>query len=376
MPKQRITLSSERSCSGDLATAADILRRGGLVAFATETVYAVAAQAYDTSAIGRLRRIKNLPPDAVFPIHASQRQELQPFVGSGSSVLRRLVRAGMPGPLTIQWKGDSSAPPVLVAHPDRDWSGVFRGRDVMLRVPDDPVAAQILTAAGVSVVATSASIANHPPATDADDADSMIGEQIDLLLDSGPTRLRKPSTVVEVRGESWSIVVPGAVSERAVQRMAEAFILFVCSGNSCRSPMAEYLYRAKLRQRLGLAPHEIGCVVASAGTSAAAGDPASAGAMAELQKRGFDASSHRAQPVTPELLRRADRVYTMTGNHRRAVLEMAPHLQGRVENVDPSGPVSDPFGGAAEEYARCASQLEQALASRVEEFVDEDRRWQ
>ena len=147
--------------------------------------------------------------------------------------------------------------------------------------------------------------------------------------------------------------------------MAEPYtILFVCTGNTCRSPMAEAIARDKLRQR-GWDHVE----VVSAGISAFGPSAASPGALRAAAARGVDLSAHRAQPLTPDLIARADLVLAMTPSHLVRARELGAadraalltgFAAGADEETDPPG-VPDPFGGPDEVYRATYDVLEELV---------------
>lgn len=145
-------------------------------------------------------------------------------------------------------------------------------------------------------------------------------------------------------------------------------VLFVCTGNTCRSPMAAALMRALAAQR------GVDVEVASAGTAAIPGLPATAHAVAALAEQGVDLGDHRSQPLTAELVAAADLVLTMTARHKERVLDLAPDAAGKVFTLaeyaggDP-GDVPDPFGGDLEEYRKTAAALAPMVRAALERLV-------
>jgi protein-tyrosine phosphatase len=198
------------------------------------------------------------------------------------------------------------------------------------------------------------------------------GRQAALALDDGPCRYGQPLTIVRVGEAGYQVLVQGVVPESAMKKMASMMIVVVCTGNTCRSPMAEGLLRRMLAQRLGCADDQVeerGVAVASAGISAAAGAPASAEAVRVMQSKGVDISRHASQPLSEKLVRDADLVLTLTSGHRQAIVARWPELAQRVKTLRPDeGDVDDPIGAPAAVYEACAQQIEAALRDRLSEL--------
>lgn len=375
-----VITSSELTLYGSkLEEVADALRAGALVIFPTETVYGVAAGAASRSATARLRRVKGRRDSQPFTVHIGTRGEARRYLTSPSPLVRRLARRAWPGPLTIICEEPHPERTEVAREcPADQLREIFCEGTVGLRCPDHTVAADFLRAARTPVVASSANRAGRPPPTDVQAALAELGDEVDYAIDAGRTKLSGSSTIVQVRGNEWSIRRVGVLDARNIGRLARTEVLFVCTGNSCRSPIAEYLFRARLAERLGVPVEELealGFTVTSAGTFAAVGDPPSAGTLEELARRGLDARAHRSRPLTVELIHRAERIYCMAPEHREAVLGLVPSAADRVSLLDPAGAVPDPIGGGAEDYRACAEQIGRAVEARVREALDDDRDW-
>jgi protein-tyrosine-phosphatase len=158
------------------------------------------------------------------------------------------------------------------------------------------------------------------------------------------------------------------LSQSAPAAAVERLFLFVCSGNTCRSPMAEAIARAELAARFGRRPP---LQVLSAGLSVRDGAPMTEEAEVALRSLAVEPGRHRARPLTRELVERAEAVYCMTASQRQAVLRMLPEAAGKTACVDPEGDVPDPIGSALPVYESCARRLRELVRARLAERLAE-----
>ncbi len=185
-----------------LEEAAQIIRRGGLVAFPTETVYGLGANALDAKAAAKIYAAKGRPSDNPLIAHVSSLEEIRPLVSEIPDMGRRLAEAFWPGPMTLVFpKSD------LVPH------GTTGGLDtVAVRMPSDPVAAELIRLSGVPIAAPSANTSGRPSPTTAEHVLQDMDGRIDAILDGGPVGIGLESTIVDVTETVPVLLRPGAIT--------------------------------------------------------------------------------------------------------------------------------------------------------------------
>lgn len=180
--------------------AASVLKKGGLVAFPTETVYGLGANLLDKRAIKRVYKIKNRPKKKPLTIHIADTAAVKKMVGGIPPMAGRLIDRYWPGPLTIILK-------------DR------RGKKIGFRMPDNKVAFLLIKKAGVPVVAPSANISGNKPPTSAKEVLRDLNGKIDIVIDGGKTKIGIESTVVDMTGQRPRVLREGAISKVEIGRI-------------------------------------------------------------------------------------------------------------------------------------------------------------
>ena len=349
--------------------AVQALSEGKIVAFPTETVYGFGVRALDPRAVERLVAVKGRANGNPLALAIRGAQELLDYAPDASPLGARLARRCWPGPVTLVVDA-SHEESVLGRLPASVRQVVSPQNTVGLRVPGHTVVLDVLRMIAGPVALTSANRSGEPDATTAGEIIDAFGDEIDLILDDGPCRYGQPSSVIRVNGNSYEILREGAVPEPTLRRLAGMMVLFVCTGNTCRSPMAEGLFRKMASERLGCGPEgleEHGWTVMSAGVAAMTGGRASESAAAVMDEMGIDIHGHEAHPVTEALMRYADHVFTMTASHRQALVMQWPEAADRTATLCLDGSdISDPIGGPVEQYERCAEQIRGELAKRLD----------
>jgi L-threonylcarbamoyladenylate synthase len=198
----------------DVRRAVDVLRGGGLVAFPTETVYGLGADASSPVAVRRLFTVKGRPADHPVIVHLGDPALLPEWASHVPDAAAVLARACWPGPLTV-----------VVPRAARVADAVTGGRDTVgLRVPDQPLALKLLRAFGGGVAAPSANRFGRVSPTTAADVRADLGDDVDLVLDGGPCRVGVESTIVDCTGPHPAILREGGVPRRRVEELLGAAV--------------------------------------------------------------------------------------------------------------------------------------------------------
>jgi protein-tyrosine phosphatase len=347
------------------------LVEGQVVALPTETVYGLAASALMPAAVERLTRGKGRPEGKPLALAIGGAAEARDWVPDLSELGRRLARRCWPGPVTLVY-GDKIEHGLASRLPEEVRRRVMPAGTLGLRVPAHDAVLKALRLLPGPLVLTSANRSGEAAAVTADEVLQAVGEDVDLVIDGGRCRYGQPSTVVRVNSNSWSVLREGVVTTEMLQRSAAFMILFLCTGNTCRSPLAEGLCKKRLAGRLGCAVEELpqrGFVVLSAGLAAMMGGEATPEAVEAARELGTDLSGHRSRPASADLIHQADLVVAMTRSHLAALTDQYPRLEAQVRLLSLNGEdITDPIGGEQEVYRACAQQVWNHLEGLVAEL--------
>jgi L-threonylcarbamoyladenylate synthase len=193
--------------AASLPKISDVIARGGIIAFRTDTFYGLGADPLNREAVLKLKELKGREDHKPILVVISERDQLERFIVNRTPAFDVLAERFWPGPLTLIGKAAPGLPPELTAGAET----------VGVRMPDDDSVRALVRGCGGAVTATSANLSNQAPAKTAADARDYFGDLIDLIVDGGPARTDLPSTVVDVSNVEPQLVREGVIPWSDIQ---------------------------------------------------------------------------------------------------------------------------------------------------------------
>lgn len=342
----------------DLARrAAQALSQGQIVVFPTESTYVATALADRPAAVRRLVERTDHAAAGSVTLLLPRAGATGDYVVDAGPIGRRLAARCWPGPLALifpqldgpgwnQIPGDARA---LFTSP----------AGIGLWVPNHPAVLEVARELEWPLVAIEAN--GGEPAIDADAAARIFGHA-DWIVDDRQTRHAAPASIVRIKpgGPGFDVVREGVASAARLRRLASRVITFVCTGNTCRSPMAEAISKRMLAEELACDVQDLperGFTILSAGVAAGSGGPASSGAVQVAREWGANLDDHLTQPMSEDLARLSDDIVALTGDHERAIIATWPWAAAKTRRLGRTQDVADPVGQPLEAYRACARQI-------------------
>ncbi len=237
---KRVSITEQDIGSADsiIKEAAEWIRRGELVAFPTETVYGLGANALDDSAVQKIFVAKGRPSDNPLIVHIAHQDQLLSLVADIPPVAQQLITAFWPGPLTLVFHKSHLVPDSVTAG----------GQTVAIRMPDHPIAQQLIKKSGVPIAAPSANSSGRPSPTQAEHVQQDLKENNIFLIDAGSTQVGLESTVLDISESTPVLLRSGGVSleeiENVIGKIVTSTETLTNQASIAKSPGLKYRHYA------------------------------------------------------------------------------------------------------------------------------------
>ncbi len=330
---------------------AKFLKNGKLVILPMETVYGLGVNSMIERAVDRLYEVKRRPKDKPFSLAISDLEIAEKLIQNTPPLGYKLIEKFWPGPLTL----------ILEA--------VDSKRPVGFRMPKNNITLKVLSEVKDPLYLSSANISGESLPTNLEEALKDLDGLVDLAVDGGETELKCESTIVDLTTKHYRILREKAIKKEEIDRVAKLkTILFVCTGNSCRSVMAKSLLERLLKDREDIE-------ILACGTLRSKGIGASRETIELLKCEGIDVSEHKAVGLEDSFLKKSDLILVMERHHEEIVSERAPKAKNRIfllrEFVKAEGgglDIPDPMGRPFEFYEKVFLMVKEAI-ERVAQLI-------
>jgi len=341
------------------------LRSGGIIIYPTDTLYGFGVMINNKKAIKKLYDIKKRERKRPFSILINDIEQAEHICGGLTSREEEFFKRLLPGKITV----------LVKAKRKLNISGFENLNKVGFRIPESNLCHLLVEKTGSPISSSSVNISFEPNINDSSEITEKFSKDVDVFLDSGPVFSLKGSSVVDLTTSPPTLVREGDIIKETIEKKLNIklsssikrnfIITFICSGNICRSPMAEGIFKKLLEKSRFIRQ----VTVNSAGTLNLMPTRASEEAIKISHNHKVDINKHRSQPVEKLILDEANIIICMAAYHQNILLKNYPEYADKIyilknmnkekDLIDPS--IADPIGMTEEFYEQIYDQIESEL---------------
>ncbi len=319
-----------------------MLKKGAVLIFPTDTVYGIGTFYKNESGIKRIFELKKRPKTKPIAILLANKKMALEMVES-SKVIEKEMERLWPGAITLLLKAKVPLSPLL-----KDSSS-----KVGLRIPDCPLILKLIERSNLPLATTSANLSGQPANCQVETIEKEILEGVDLVIDKGLPSCGREKETSGKESAVWDFTAEPP-------KLVRGGVLFVCTGNSCRSPMAAGLLR-KILQDKGNKNIKID----SAGFLFPQGG-ATREAIEVMKQEEIDLLSHKSKLAKPLLIKNFDLIFVMEEIHRERITEMVPEAAKKIFVLDIPDPIGKPVSFYKETLSKIKEVMEKIVLERIE----------
>jgi L-threonylcarbamoyladenylate synthase len=371
---EHIITSQETPSKNVLHIATKILRSGGIIIYPTDTLYGFGVMINNKKAINKLYELKKREKKKPFSILINDIKQAEQICGGLTSREEEIFKLLLPGKITV----------LLKAKRKINISGFENLEKVGFRIPESNICHLLVKKVGSPITSSSVNISHEPNLDDTSQIATKFSKDVDLFLDCGPVFSLKGSSVVDLTVSPPILIREGDVLKEDIEKKLNIKILssikrtftitFICSGNICRSPMAEGI----LKKLLDKSKFYKQIAINSAGTLNLMPTRASEEAIKISHKNKVDISKHRSKPVDKLILDKANLIICMAVYHYNILLKNYPEYTNKIfvlksmnkEEYDTDPSIADPIGMSEEFYERIYFEIESELKRLLPHFIE------
>ena len=329
---QYVKINPQKPDSGIIDRAVKVLKKGGIIVYPTDTLYGLGVDVNNVQAVYKLYLLKQRDLRLPISLMVASIEDMEKISGKPDERTRTILTRMLPGKFTVLLNRKKG---LNLAAFD-EFLPEEASSKIGFRIPDSPLCQQISAVLGNPISSTSANISGKGNLQSVRDIVAHFGDKLDLILDAGALPSKAGSTIIDLTKTPLLVKREGDISlaevrkllnDPSVQKSKDTYtITFVCSGNICRSAMAEGLLKALMKRT------KFRSIVAvnSAGTLALPSSPAHETAIKIAAEQGVDIRTHRSRFITKQIVEQADLIIAMARDHLEYLQKRFPEHRKKV----------------------------------------------